>query len=101
MNYAQSTVRTDKLIRYQGEQIAKMIGCRPEQLYTKKRKSELCLIRGVMMYRLRWSCGFTVREVGEVFNMHWSNCCYWCQRVRELQDINDELTLRLLKHIKL
>jgi chromosomal replication initiation ATPase DnaA len=101
MNYPRSTVRTDKLIRYQGEQIAKMIGYRPEQLYNKKRKNELCLIRGVMMYRLRWSCGFTVREVGEVFNMHHSSCCYWCQKVNDMESINDELTLRLLKHIKL
>ena len=101
MNYVQNTVRTDKLIRLRGEQVAKMLGYKPEQLYSKKRKSELCLIRGVMIYRFRWSCGLTVREIGEVFNMHYSGCCYWCQKVSDLESINDELTLRLLKHIEL
>ena len=100
MNYPQSTVRLDKLIRYQGEQVAKMIGYRPEQLYSKTRKKELCIIRGVMIYRLRWSCDFTLRECSEIFHMHTSSSGYWSNRIRGLEDIGDELTLRLLKHIK-
>ena len=100
MNTLLSTVRIDKLIRLRGEELAKEAGFKPEQLYTRNQRHRLTIIRGAMMYHLRYSCRYTLREIGETFNRTPHSCAYWSKKLCDLESIQDEQAMRYLSYIK-
>ena len=83
MSSLASTVSTHKLIRYNGEQLALTLGYKPRQLYN-----------------LRFVCGYTTRECGEVFNLNASSCAYWCRKIGDYESINDRVVMEYLEYIK-
>lgn len=100
MNTQINTVNSHKMIRYNGEQLAVLLGYRPRQLYNRRVSHNIALVRGVMMYHLRYSCGYTIRECSEVFNLDPSSCAYWCKKIADYESINDTIVIEYLKFIK-
>lgn len=95
-----STLRIDKVIRLRGEQLAKKAGFNPDKLYTRNQKHKLTIIRGAMMYHLRFSCKYTLREIGEIFNRTPYACSYWSQKLYDLESIQDADAMKILNYIK-
>ena len=100
MSSLASTVSTQKLIRYNGEQLALKLGYKPRQLYNRRVSHDIALVRGCMMYHLRFVCGYTTRECGEVFNLNASSCSYWCRKIGDYESINDRVVMEYLEYIK-
>jgi chromosomal replication initiation ATPase DnaA len=105
MNYVQNTaeqceIKSSEWIKLRGAEMAMELGCYPKSLYNNSRKDNIPLIRGVMMYYLRYSCGYTLTEASKIFNLHSASCYYWCEKIRGLESIGDKLTIKLLNYIE-
>tara|TARA_R110000796_G_scaffold43359_1_gene106636 strand:- start:406 stop:711 length:306 start_codon:yes stop_codon:yes gene_type:complete len=100
MNSLTNIVRVDKVIRLRGEEMAIEAGFKGWQLYTRSQKHKLTIIRGAMMYHLRFSCSYSLREVGEVFNRTPSAISYWSNKLSDLAHIGDEEAMRYIDYIK-
>ena len=105
MNYAQNTaerckVKSSEWIKLRGAEMALDMGYDPRGLYTLSRKYDLSLIRGVMMYYFRYSCGYTLQQSAGAFSMNGGSCSYWCEKIRGLESIGDKLTIKLLNYIE-
>ena len=95
-----STADKEQHIRLRGEQLAKRAGFRPKQLYTRNSMHDLTIIRGAMIYQLRWSCGYKLREIGAIFNRSPYTCCYWTKKLNDLEYIQDTEALHYINYIK-
>ena len=100
MNTVTNIVRIDKIIRLRGEELAIAAGFKGWQVYTRSQKHELTIIRGAMMYHLRYTCGYTLREVGEIFNRTPCACSYWSNKLVELEHIQDSKAMRYIDYIR-
>ncbi len=100
MSSLTNIVRIDKVIRLRGEEMAIEAGFKDWQLYTRSQKHKLTIIRGAMMYHLRFSCSYSLREVGEVFNRTPSAISYWSNKLSELAYIRDEEAMYYLNYIR-
>ena len=100
MSSLTNIVRIDKVIRLRGEEMAIEAGFKGWQLYTRSKKHKLTIIRGAMMYHLRFSCSYSLREVGEVFNRTPSAISYWSNKLSELAYIRDEEAMYYLNYIR-
>ena len=90
------------MIMSQGDRLATTLGYDPQRLYQHPHNSRLtreeALIRGIMMYQLRWCCRYTMRESAEVFDMDASSCAYWCRMVKDYISINDSVVIQYLRY---
>ena len=89
-----------KWIIRRAEKLVKKEGCNPNIMYKKRAKQPIPLIKGAVIYTMRWELKYTLQECADTFNMTPATASYWSERIREQLQMNDSQTIKILEYIK-